>query len=141
MSMRTYSELIKHPTFLERFRYLQLRGRVGEDTFGFDRWLNQVFYRSPEWKSVRQEVLLRDNAFDLAHPEHPIAGRLLVHHMNPITDKDIVNREDILMNPEYLITVSHQTHNAIHYGDESLLICDTIPERKVNDTCPWKCFS
>ena len=136
--MKTYIELIHLPTFLERFRYLQLRGRVGEDTFGFDRWLNQVFYRSPEWKAVRQEVLLRDNAFDLAHPEHPIVGRLLVHHMNPITDRDIVNREDILMNPEYLITVSHQTHNAIHYGDESLLICDTIPERKANDTCPWK---
>lgn len=140
-SMKTYNELIQLSTFLERYRYLQLRGRVGEDTFGFDRWLNQVFYRSPEWKAVRQEVLLRDNAFDLAHPEHPISGRLLVHHMNPITDKDIVNREDILMNPDYLITVSHQTHNAIHYGDESLLICDTISERKPNDTCPWKCSS
>lgn len=136
--MKTYTELIQLPTFLERFQYLQLRGRVGEDTFGFDRWLNQVFYRSPEWKTARQEVLLRDNAFDLAHPEHPIVGRLLVHHMNPITDKDIVNREDILMNPEYLITVSHQTHNAIHYGDESLLICDTVHERTANDTCPWK---
>lgn len=139
--MKTYTELIQLPTFLERYRYLQLRGRVGEDTFGFDRWLNQIFYRSPEWKTVRQEVLLRDNAFDLAHPDHPIFGRLLVHHMNPITDKDIVNREDILMNSEYLITVSHQTHNAIHYGDESLLACDTVHERTANDTCPWKMVS
>lgn len=136
--MKTYTELIRLPTFLERYRYLQLRGRVGEDTFGFDRWLNQVFYRSPEWKAVREGVLLRDNAFDLAHPEHPIAGRLIIHHMNPITQKDILERKDEIMNPEYLITVSHQTHNAIHYGDESLLEISEIVERQANDTCPWK---
>ena len=136
--MKTYSELITIPSFIDRYRYLRLGGKVGEDTFGFDRWLNQVFYRSPEWKTIRNEVLIRDGALDLAHPEHPIPGRLLVHHMNPIRDKDIVNRADILLNPEYLITVSHDTHNAIHYGDESLLASDTFIERRQNDTCPWK---
>lgn len=136
--MKTYAELIKIPTFLERFRYLKLTGRVGEETFGFDRWLNQVFYRSPEWKAVRREVLLRDNACDLAHPEHPTFGRLIIHHMNPITERDILNREDVLLNPEYLISVTHQTHNAIHYGCEDLLYDDKVIERKPNDTCPWK---
>lgn len=138
MAIRTYSELIKLPTFIERYRYLKLSGRVGEETFGFDRWLNQVFYRSPEWKEVRREVLIRDNACDLAHPDHPYHGRMLIHHMNPITEKDIVNREDLLLNPEYLIAVTHQTHNAIHYGDETLLMPDEIIERTPYDTCPWK---
>lgn len=136
--MKTYSELIQIPTFIERFRYLKLIGRVGEDTFGFDRWLNQVFYRSPEWRDVRTEVLLRDNGCDLGHEEHPIFGRPIIHHMNPITGKDIVNREDVLLNPEYLITVSHRTHNALHYGSEELLYEEKVIERKPNDTCPWK---
>ena len=136
--MKTYSELIQIPTFIERFRYLKLSGKVGEDTFGFDRWLNQIFYRSPEWRDVRTEVLLRDNGCDLSHEEHPIFGRPIIHHMNPITGKDIVNREDVLLNPEYLITVSHRTHNALHYGSEELLNEEKIIERKPNDTCPWK---
>lgn len=136
--MRTYSELIQIPSFIERFRYLKLNGHVGEDTFGFDRWLNQIFYHTPEWKAVRREVLLRDNACDLAHPEHPTAGRLIIHHMNPISEKDIVDREDILLNPEYLISVTHPTHNAIHYGSESLLYEEKVIERRPNDLCPWK---
>lgn len=135
--MKSYTDLIKLPTFLERFRYLKLTGKVGEDTFGFDRWLNQVFYQSPEWKAVRREVMLRDNACDLAHPDHPTCGRLIIHHMNPITERGIVNREDVLLNPEYLITVTHQTHNAIHYGDESLLMPDTLIERRLGDTKLW----
>ena len=135
--MKTYSELVKIPSFIERFRYLKLTGRIGEETFGFDRWLNQVFYRSPEWKAVRREVMLRDNACDLAHADHPTSGRLIIHHMNPITEKDIMNREDALLNPEYLVCVTHRTHNAIHYGDESVLTPDTVAERRPGDTKPW----
>ena len=136
--VRTYSELSRIPDFLGRFRYLKLTGKVGEDTFGFDRWLNQVFYRSSEWKQVRREVLLRDDACDLGHPDHPTSGRLIIHHMNPITERDIANREEILLNPEYLITVTHLTHNAIHYGDESLLTETEWKERTPNDTSPWR---
>ena len=136
--MKTYSELMAIPGFIGRFRYLKLGGKIGEDTFGFDRWLNQVFYRSAEWKEVRREVLLRDQGFDLGHEMHPIHGRPMVHHMNPITQKDILGREDILLNPEYLITVSQTTHNAIHYGSEELLAIDDWKERTPNDTCPWK---
>lgn len=136
--MRTYSELIKIPSFIERFRYLKLEGYIGEETFGFDRWLNQYFYKTKEWRDVRNQVILRDNACDLAHPDRPTFGRLIIHHMNPITEKDIVNRSDILLDPEYLITTVHDTHNAIHYGDESLLMLDTPIIRKPNDTCPWR---
>ena len=136
--MRTYAELIQSPDFLERFRYLKLGGRVGEDTFAFDRWLNQVFYHTPEWKEIRREVILRDNGCDLAHPDRPTFGRLIVHHMNPITERDIVNRSDYLLNPEYLITTVHDTHNAIHYGDESLLMLAQPIIRQPNDTCPWR---
>ena len=139
--MKTYSELIQIPSFIERYRYLKLSGRVGEETFGFDRWLNQVFYRSPEWKEIRRDVLVRDNACDLAHPDHPYNGRMIIHHMNPITEKDIVNRSNILLDPEYLICVTHQTHNAIHYGDESILTEGEFIERYPNDTCPWKLHS
>lgn len=138
MTRRTYTDLIQIPSFIERYRYLKLGGLIGEDTFGFDRWINQVFYRSPEWREIRQKVIIRDNACDLAHPDHPTIGRLIIHHMNPITKKDIANREDILLDPEYLITVTHNTHNAIHYGDESLLISDVLIERKPYDTSPWK---
>ena len=136
--MRTYSELIKIPSFIERFRYLKLGGYIGEETFGFDRWLNQYFYKTKEWRDVRNQVILRDNACDLAHPDRPTFGRLIIHHMNPITEKDIVNRSDILLDPEYLITTVHDTHNAIHYGDESLLMLDTPIIRKPNDMCPWR---
>lgn len=135
--MRTYSELITIPTFEERFKYLQLNGEVGQDTFGFDRYLNQVFYRSPEWKRVRDQVIIRDNGCDLAHPEHEIFGRITIHHMNPVSLRDIEERNEDILNPEYLISTTHATHNAIHYGDESLLPRDPV-ERRPNDTCPWK---
>lgn len=135
--MRTYSELITIPTFEERFKYLQLNGEVGQDTFGFDRYLNQVFYRSPEWRRVRDQVIVRDNGCDLAHPEHEIFGRITIHHMNPVSLRDIEKRNEDILNPEYLISTTHATHNAIHYGDESLLPRDPV-ERRPNDTCPWK---
>lgn len=135
--MRTYTQLIKLPTFKERFEYLKLDGTVGEDTFGFDRYLNQIFYRSPEWKRVRDEVIIRDNGCDLGIPGHEIYGRILIHHMNPIAVKDILDRADILLNPEYLISTVHRTHNAIHYGNINLLPKGPIV-RTLNDTCPWK---
>lgn len=137
MSIKTYSQLIALPTFEERFRYLRLRGAVGEDTFGFDRYLNQAFYRSAEWKRVRDLVIIRDNGCDLAFEGREIYGRILIHHMNPISVKDIQDASDILLNPEYLICVTHATHNAIHYGDENLLVKPPV-ERTPNDTCPWK---
>lgn len=136
--MRTYSELIQIPTFIERYRYLKLGGRIGEDTFGFDRWLNQYFYGTKEWREIRQKVFIRDDGCDLAHPDFPATGRLIVHHMNPITEKDIVQRSDILLDPEYLITTVLNTHNAIHYGDESLLGISEIVLREPNDTCTWR---
>lgn len=135
--MRTYSELIRLPTFEERFRYLQLHGKVGEDTFGFDRYLNQAFYHSKEWERVKREVIIRDNGCDLAIPEREIHGRILVHHMNPIAVNDILERTDILLNPEYLICTCKQTHDAIHYGDERHLQNGFI-DRKPFDTCPWR---
>lgn len=137
MILKTYSELIQIPTFEERFEYLKLDGNVGEDTFGFDRWMNQIFYRSPEWKRIRDEVIIRDNGCDLAMPGHEIYGRILIHHMNPISVDDIERRTDLLLNPEYLISTLHRTHNAIHYGDKSLLPQGLIV-RTPNDTCPWK---
>lgn len=136
-NIRTYSELILLPTYEERFDYLKLDGLVGKETFGFDRYLNQVFYRSPEWKSIRDHVLIRDNAYDLGIDGREIIGRVLIHHMNPISKEDIINRSDFLLNPEYLICVSKLTHDAIHYGDEDLLIKDPVV-RRPNDTCPWK---
>ena len=137
MSIRTYSELITLPTFEARFKYLQLNGQVGKDTFGFDRYINQNFYRSLEWKRVRDKVILRDNGCDLGVEGYEIHGRILIHHMNPITIKDIESMSEYLLNPEYLISTVHNTHNAIHYGDESLLITAPIEGRK-NDTCLWK---
>lgn len=137
MSIRCYSELITLPTYKERFNYLQLNGQVGQDTFGFDRYLNQNFYRSREWKRLRDQIILRDNGCDLGVEGYEIYGRVLIHHMNPITIRDIESMSEYLLNPEYLISTVHNTHNAIHYGDESLLI--TVPiERTKNDTCPWK---
>jgi len=137
-NIRTYSELIKLSTFEERYEYLKLGGKVGEDTFGFDRYLNQIFYKSDEWKSVRNYVITRDQGCDLGISDHEIRGnRILVHHMNPITKEDIINRSDILLNPEYLITTVKNTHDAIHYGDSELLYQGPI-ERTKNDTCPWR---
>lgn len=136
-NIKTYSELVKLPTFEERYKYLRLSGRVGEDTFGFDRYMNQNFYRSTAWKRIRDEVIIRDDGCDLGIEDRIIQGKILIHHMNPITDRDILGLTDILLDPEYLICVSHTTHNAIHYGDEGLLIPNPIARAK-NDTCPWK---
>lgn len=135
--IRTYSELITLPTFRERYKYLRIGGTVGTDTFGFDRYLNQVFYKSDEWKSIRRHVIIRDCGCDLGIEGHEIHERILIHHINPISEEDILGRSDFLLNPEYLISTSHRTHNAIHYGDDSILI-DTPLERRKNDTCPWK---
>lgn len=135
--IRTYSELITLPTFEERFRYLKLGGKVGEDTFGFDRYINQVFYRSAKWKEIRDYVIIRDNGCDLGMEGHEIHQRILVHHMNPITKEDILRESEFLLDPEYMICTIKNTHDAIHYGDESLLITAPI-ERRKNDTCPWK---
>lgn len=135
--IRSYSELCTLNTFEDRYKYLQLSGAVGKDTFGFDRYLNQIFYRSQEWKSVRDKVIIRDDGCDLGVKGYEIHGRIYIHHMNPIMLKDIEQRTDLLLNPEYLISATHSTHNAIHYGDESLL--PLVPkERSANDTCPWK---
>ena len=136
-TLRTYSELILLPTFKERFEYLKLDGTIGMDTFGFDRYLNQQFYASNEWKRIRDQVIVRDNGCDLGIDGYYIRGRLLIHHMNPISQEDILNRTSRLMSPEYLICVSSDTHNAIHYGDMSKLQRDPIV-RRPNDTCPWK---
>ena len=137
MDIKTYSELSKLTTFEERYRYLRLGGRVGEETFGFDRWINQMFYKDPEWLKIRDEVIIRDNGCDLGIEGREIYSRIIVHHMNPITKADILDRSEFLLNPEYLICTVKNTHDAIHYGDENLLI--TLPmERNVNDTCPWR---
>lgn len=137
MKIRTYSELITLPTFQERFDYLKLDGKVGQDTFGFDRYMNQRFYQSPEWKCIRKKIILRDNGCDLGLDDYTIMGGIFIHHMNPIMPKDIVDQTQFLLNPEYLIAVSRGTHQAIHYGAESLLY--NIPiERTQNDTCPWR---
>ena len=137
MIIRTYSELITLPTFEDRYRYLQLNGEVCKDTFGFDRYINQQFYRSKEWQRIRDEVIIRDNACDLGMEGYEIHGRIYVHHMNPIMVRDIQSNSDYLMNPEFLICTTHRTHNAIHYGDENLLARAPI-ERTKNDTCPWR---
>lgn len=135
--IRTYSELVTLHTFEERYQYLRLGGKVGEDTFGFDRWLNQIFYKDPEWRRIRDKVIIRDNGCDLGIPGREIHSPIIVHHMNPITKDDILRRSEFLLNPEYLISTVKNTHDAIHYGDEDLLIKLPI-ERKENDTCPWR---
>lgn len=136
--IKTYSELSKLKTFEERFEYLKIDGRVGEDTFGFDRIFNQKFYQSKEWKMVRGEVILRDNGCDLGVNGYDILGKIVIHHINPIGLEDIEECSDILMNPEYLISCSHETHNAIHYGDEKIFRGKVLVERKPNDTIPWR---
>lgn len=137
MSIKTYSELIKLPTFEDRYRYLRIGGIVGEETFGYDRWINQMFYKNKKWLKIRDEIILRDGACDLGIKNREIHSVVYVHHMNPLTKDDILNQTDFLLNPEYLICTSYNTHNAIHYGDESLLLKDYVPRSK-NDTCPWK---
>ena len=140
MEIRTYSELIRIPTFLERFNYLKLNSRVGEETFGFDRYLNQKFYRSKEWHDIRNYIISRDRGCDLgmSDREIPRGCKIYVHHMNPILAKDIIHSTDYLLDPDYLITTTKLTHDAIHYGDETILLGDGFVERTMNDTCPWR---
>lgn len=133
---KCYTELIQIPTFEERFEYLKLGGHVGSETFGFDRWINQRFYRSHEWKQIRSKVILRDEGRDLGIEGYELQNGVYVHHMNPMIPKDIVDAESWILNPEFLICVSLNTHNAIHFGDASLL--PKLIERRPNDTCPWK---
>lgn len=136
--IKTYSELCKFDSFLDRFNYLKIPGHVGIETFGFNRYLNQTFYHnSREWKIACREVKLRDDGCDLGCPDRPIFGRAIVHHMNPITEQDILNREPWIWDPEFLILTTINTHNAIHYSDESILVMPSI-ERYPNDTCPWR---
>lgn len=139
MTIKTYSELIKLPTFKERFEYLKLDGRVGEETFGYDRYLNQKFYKSKEFQAVRNYVISRDCGCDLGVLGHEIPDdvMIIVHHMNPITKEDIINKTEFLLDPEYLITTIDNTHKAIHYGDSELLYTEPIIRSK-NDTCPWR---
>lgn len=137
MSIKTYSELVLLPTFQARYQYLRLNGEVGKETFGFDRYMNQFFYRSPEWRRVRDLVITRDEGCDLGIQGREIFGRIIIHHMNPISPENIRDRSVFLLDPEYLITTIHDTHLAIHYGDEHLLLQEPIV-RRPNDTCPWK---
>lgn len=134
--VKTYSDLRRISTHLDRYRYLSLRGFVGDSTFGFDRWMNQEFYRSREWRRLRSDILLRDNGCDLGVEGFEIHDRPIIHHMNPMTSEDIIRSNEDNLNPEYLITVTHATHNAIHYGDESLLP-RTLSVRTHGDTKLW----
>ena len=139
-SIRTYTELIQIPTFVERYRYLKLGGKVGEETYGWERYLNQKFYQSHEWREFRRQIILRDQGCDLGMEGYEFAPgeKIFIHHMNPIATKDIVNQTEFLMNPEYVISVRKKTHDAIHYGDESLIMEYELVVRRPNDTCPWK---
>ena len=134
--IKTYNDLIKLPTFEERFRYLRIGGSVGESTFGFERYLNQRFYHSDEWKAIRRDVIIRDMGLDLACEDHEISGTIIVHHMNPISVEDLSDSTEFLLNPKYLICVSDLTHKAIHYGDEDLLPKGFV-ERRPGDTKLW----
>ena len=148
MSNRSYLELITIPTFEERFDYLRLKGVVGKETFGYDRYLNQVLYNSREWKHFKDRIIVRDNGCDLACEDHEILGvrdkdgklhrpKIIVHHINPITVEDVLERNPIVFDPNNAITTTMNTHNAIHYGDETLLVTSPV-ERSKNDTCPWR---
>lgn len=136
--IRTYSELISFDSFIERFEYLKLNGKVFEATFGFERYLNQIFYESKEWKNTKREVVIRDNGCDLGMDGYEICGMIIVHHINPITPEDIRNRSEFLLDPEYLISTSFMTHKAITLGNSSMLVPRKIIERSPNDTCPWR---
>lgn len=135
--IRTYTELLSFESFDDRFNYLKLSGSVGTDTFGYDRYLNQIFYKSYEWQRLRNQIILRDNGCDLAHPDYLIIGSIYIHHLNPISKKDLLERSDLLLNPEYMVCVSYDTHQAIHYGDENLLQPDLVI-RRPDDTCLWR---
>jgi hypothetical protein len=132
----TYSELIQIPTFIDRFRYLKLSASVGEETYGWDRYLNQTLYKSREWRETRERIIIRDDGCDLAHPDYLIGGRILIHHLNPITKRDILDRNPLIFDPENLVCISHITHEAVHYGSENLLMKDPV-ERTPGDTKLW----
>lgn len=134
--MLTYSELIQIPTFIDRFRYLKLSASVGEETYGWDRYLNQTLYKSKEWRETRERIIIRDDGCDLAHPDYLIGGRILIHHLNPITKRDILDRNPMIFDPENLVCISHITHEAVHYGSEDLLMKDFV-ERTPGDTKLW----
>ena len=134
---KSYSELMRLNTFEERYRYLRIGGAVGKETFGYDRYLNQILYNSQDWRNFRNPIIVRDNGCDLAFPDRELESRVIVHHINPITVEDVLNRDPKIFDPENVICVSHNTHQAIHYGDENLLYKNPV-ERKPNDTCPWK---
>lgn len=138
--IRSYTELMQIPTFLERFRYLKLGGQIGNETFGWERYLNQNFYNSYEWRQFRRSIIVRDKGCDLADPGHPFGPdeMVFIHHINPIEPTDIVNQSRYLMDPENVISVRKKTHDAIHYGDESLILEYEAITRSPNDTCPWK---
>lgn len=136
-TIKTYHELIQLPEFIDRYKYLKLGGMVGIETFGYDRYINQLLYSCDEWKRTRREIIIRDNGCDLGCADRPISGLILVHHLNPITKEQIIRRDPIIFDPENLISTTKGTHNAIHYGDESLL-CIGPTIRTPNDTCPWK---
>jgi hypothetical protein len=135
---RSYKELLRLPTFKERYEYLRLQGKVGKETFGFDRYMNQALYTSSEWKRFRNQIIIRDNGCDLADPDRPIKGdRIIIHHINPLTIEDLEKRSDLIFDPNNVVCTSYNTHQAIHFSDESLLPLDPI-ERRPGDTCPWK---
>ena len=136
--IRTYTELSNIKNFDDRFRYLKLNGNVCEETFGSDRYLNQMLYNSSEWRQFRNSIIVRDNGFDLGCDGYDIYGKILIHHINPIRKSDILNRDPMIFDPENVVCVSFDTHNAIHYGDESVLDIMQVVERTKNDTCPWK---
>lgn len=136
-NIKTYSEMIRFPTFVERYRYLKIDGIVGDETFGYERYMNQILYHSPEWRKFRRDIILRDNGCDLGTDGYEIIGKILIHHIEPITVRDIERRDSKIFDTENVISVSLNTHNAIHYGDESLLITTPITRTKF-DTCPWR---
>lgn len=136
LSTRTYPGMLQHDSFVDRFEYLALRGRVGEETFGFERFLNQNFYRSREWKSLREQIIIRDEGCDLGHPDNPIRDRIIIHHIIPMTPEDFDEGNPLIVDPNNLITTTHATHNAIHYGNASLLREEWV-ERRPGDTIPW----
>lgn len=137
MNIRTYSELITIPTFEERYNYLKLNGIVGKETFGYDRYLNQLLYRSSDWRSFRDRIIIRDNGCDLACEGFELQSRIIIHHIDPITVEDILNKHPKVFDPENVVSTSHNTHLAIHYGDKNLISITPINRHK-NDTCPWK---
>lgn len=136
--MKTYDDLVKFTSFEDRFNYIKLDGTVGIQTFGSERYLNQLLYHTKEWKTFRNKIILRDNGCDLGCPDREIYGRIIIHHINPISIEDILNRSSRVFDENNVICVSHMTHEAIHYGDENILVSSNLVERKPNDTCPWK---